>query len=139
MEFGSWDPQLSAMVNISYVGTHLSNGQPANSTACTTFFDQSGFIMGTSASFFNVSVFIPGHPSPRNLMIRHQQIFDPIHNIILGFDNSSSSAVLFMLSQLGNQFPSRAEGVADWPNVRSFSHPWLKGVTDRDPLPIALF
>jgi lysophospholipase len=56
MEFGSWDPQLSAMVNISYAGTHLTNGQPDNSTACTTFFDQTGFIMGTSASLFNVSV-----------------------------------------------------------------------------------
>jgi lysophospholipase len=58
MEFGSWDPQLSAMVNITYVGTHLTNGQPDNSTACTTSFDQVGFIMGTSASLFNVSVFI---------------------------------------------------------------------------------
>jgi lysophospholipase len=58
MEFGSWDPQLSAMVNITYVGTHLTNGQPDNSTACTTFFEQIGFIMGTSASLFNVSLFI---------------------------------------------------------------------------------
>jgi hypothetical protein len=72
-------------------------------------------------------------------MIRHQEIFDPIHNIILGFDNSSSSALLFMLSQLKNQSPSQAEGVANWPNVRSFSHSWLKGATDSDPLPVALF
>jgi len=63
MEFGSWDPQLSAMVNITYAGTHLTNGQPANDTACTTFFDQTSFVMGTSASLFNVSVFIPGHSS----------------------------------------------------------------------------
>ncbi len=63
MEFGSWDPQLSAMVNITYVGTHLTNGQPANSTACTTFFDQIGFVMATSASLFNVSIFLPGQPA----------------------------------------------------------------------------
>jgi lysophospholipase len=58
MEFGSWDPQLSAMVNITYAGTHLTNGQPANDTACTTHFDQTAFVMGSSASLFNVSVFI---------------------------------------------------------------------------------
>jgi Lysophospholipase catalytic domain len=55
MEFGSWDPSLSAMVNISYAGTHLTNGQPDNATACTTQFDETGFMMGTSASLFNVS------------------------------------------------------------------------------------
>lgn len=59
MEFGSWDPQLSAMVNMTYGGTLLNNGQPANDTACTTSFDQTGFMMGTSASLFNVSVFNP--------------------------------------------------------------------------------
>jgi len=58
MEFGSFDPQLSAMVNISYAGTHLTNGQPDNDTACTTQFDQTGFIMGTSASLFNVSKYM---------------------------------------------------------------------------------
>jgi len=58
MEFGSWDPDLSAMVNISYAGTHLTNGQPDNNTACTTQFDQTGFMMGTSASLFNVSVYM---------------------------------------------------------------------------------
>src|SRR5260370_3454937 len=118
LEFGSWDPQLSGMVNISYAGTHLTNGQPANSTACTTFFDQIGFIIGTSASFFNVSVSIPGHPAPRSSMIRHQQIFDPVHNIILGFDNSSSSTVLFMLSQLSYKFPNPTECSANQPHLR---------------------
>ena len=58
MKFGSWDPDLSAMVNMSYAGTHLTNGQPANNTACTTQFDQTGFMMGTSASLFNVSVYM---------------------------------------------------------------------------------
>ena len=63
IEFGSWDPQLSAMVNMAYGGTHLTNGQPDNDTACTTSFDQTGFIMGTSSNIFIVSVFIPDHPS----------------------------------------------------------------------------
>ena len=55
MEWGSWDPDLSAMMNMSYAGTHLNNGQPDNDTACVTNFDQAGFMMGTSASLFNVS------------------------------------------------------------------------------------
>jgi lysophospholipase len=54
MEFGSWDPNLSAMANLSYVGTHLKDGKPDNDTACVTNFDQAGFVMGTSASLFNV-------------------------------------------------------------------------------------
>jgi hypothetical protein len=60
MEWGSWDPQLSAMMNLSYAGTHLTNGQPDNNTACVTGFDDTGFMMGTSASLFNVSPFIDG-------------------------------------------------------------------------------
>ena len=58
MEWGSWDPDLSAMMNMSYAGTHLNNGLPDNSTACVTNFDQTGFMMGTSASLFNVSPFL---------------------------------------------------------------------------------
>ena len=54
-EFGSWDPNLSAMVNITYVGTNFNNGTPPNDTGCVTGFDQAGFMMGTSASLFNVS------------------------------------------------------------------------------------
>ena len=60
MEWGSWDPQLSAMMNMSYAGTHLTDGQPDNDTACVTGFDDTGFMMGTSASLFNVSPFIDG-------------------------------------------------------------------------------
>jgi len=63
MEFGSWDPSLSSMMNLSYVGTHLTNGQPDNATACTTFFDQTGFLIGSSASLFNVSFFVVRHLS----------------------------------------------------------------------------
>jgi len=51
---GSWDPNLSAMVNLTYVGTHLLNGKPENGTGCVTGFDQAGFVIGTSSSLFNV-------------------------------------------------------------------------------------
>jgi hypothetical protein len=41
-------------MNLTYVGTHLSDNKAANGTACVKGFDQAGFIMGTSASLFNV-------------------------------------------------------------------------------------
>jgi lysophospholipase len=41
-------------MNLSYAGTHLTNGKAANGSACVKGFDQAGFIMGTSASLFNV-------------------------------------------------------------------------------------
>lgn len=44
------------MVNLTYAGTHFDNGKPPNDTACVTGFDQAGFVMGTSASLFNVRI-----------------------------------------------------------------------------------
>ena len=43
-------------MNLSYAGTHLSSGRSVNGSSCVTGLDQAGFIMGTSASLFNVSV-----------------------------------------------------------------------------------
>jgi len=62
---GSWDPSLSAMVNLTYVGTHLSSGKPDNDTGCVTGFDQAGFIIGTSSSLFNVGEII----QPREYLV----------------------------------------------------------------------
>ena len=125
MEFGSWDPQLSAMANITYGGTLLNNGQPTNDTACTTAFDQTGFMMGTSASLFNVSVLslvicLRGIEAYARLQ---QQIFDRIDNTIQGFDKYSAKAILLILSRQLAEFRTRADDVAVWPNVRSFSQP----------------
>ena len=52
-EFGSWDPNLSAMVNITYVGTNFNNGTPPNDTGCVTGFDQISFLAGVSSNLFN--------------------------------------------------------------------------------------
>lgn len=46
------------MTNITFIGTNLNNGQPPNATGCVRGFDQASFMMGTSASLFNVSVSI---------------------------------------------------------------------------------
>lgn len=55
MEFASYDPFLSSGMNLSFAGTHLNNGRSLNGSACVVGFDQAGFIMGSSASLFNVS------------------------------------------------------------------------------------
>jgi len=54
MEIASFDPFLSSGMNLSYAGTHLVAGRSADGTSCVTGFDQAGFIMGSSASLFNV-------------------------------------------------------------------------------------
>lgn len=56
LEIASFDPFLSSGMNLSYAGTHLTNGRSLNGSSCTTGFDQASFVMGTSASLFNVSM-----------------------------------------------------------------------------------
>lgn len=53
MEFGSFDPYLSAFTPTESLGTHLDQGKPLTGQKCTRAFDQMSFIMGTSASLFN--------------------------------------------------------------------------------------
>ncbi|KAI0766492.1 phospholipase B [Irpex lacteus] len=96
MEFGSWDPNLSAMMNLSYAGTHLTDGKPDNDTSCVTAFDQAGFMMGTSASLFN-------------------QILDFAHNEIQSF-GKDGQALLYSLQRLLRSTRTRADDVANWPN-----------------------
>jgi hypothetical protein len=52
----------------------------------------------------------------------HQQIFDSIHKTIQGMDKNSAKAILLMVDRLVEAFRSRSDDVANWPNVRSFSH-----------------
>ncbi|KAH9972599.1 phospholipase B [Lactifluus volemus] len=97
MEWGSWDPQLSAMMNMSYAGTHLTNGRPDNDTACVTGFDDTGFMMGTSASLFN-------------------QLIDRVHNTVQGTSSSVSKAIFSLLDRQLSVLRTRADDVANWPN-----------------------
>ena len=46
------------MVNITFAGTNLTNGKPDSGSSCVTGFDQAGFVMGTSASLFNVRWYV---------------------------------------------------------------------------------
>lgn len=55
-ELGSYDPNLSAFVDVRFMGTRLLDGKPRNSSSCVTAFDQTSFIIGTSSSLFNVRI-----------------------------------------------------------------------------------
>ncbi|KAM0793568.1 hypothetical protein ACM66B_001004 [Microbotryomycetes sp. NB124-2] len=51
--YGSFDHSLRARVPLEYLGTFLNNSQPLNSSACIQYYDNAGFVIGTSASLFN--------------------------------------------------------------------------------------
>ncbi|KAG5650185.1 hypothetical protein H0H81_000391, partial [Sphagnurus paluster] len=97
LEFASYDPNLSAAMNLTYTGTHLLNGKPENGSACVTGFDQAGFIMGSSASLFN-------------------QLFDFARNSITSFSKDDSSGLLYVLSRQLREVRTRANDVANWPS-----------------------
>lgn len=96
-ELASYDPNLSAGANLTYAGTHMTNGKPENGSSCVTGFDQAGFMMGTSASLFN-------------------QILDFAHNTLNGFSDSDGAGLLYVLSRQLSQVRTRADDVANWPS-----------------------
>ncbi|KAF7376080.1 Lysophospholipase [Mycena sanguinolenta] len=99
-EIASYDPQLSAGMNLTYAGTHLTNGKADNGSACVTGFDQAGFIMGSSASLFN-------------------QIFDFGTNTLQsfsGFDSDDSNTIVYILERQLRSVRTRDDDVANWPN-----------------------
>lgn len=53
-ELGSWNPSIGAFTDVKYLGTNVSNGVPVNEGQCIAGFDNTGFIMGTSADIFNL-------------------------------------------------------------------------------------
>jgi lysophospholipase len=120
-EFGSWDPNLSAMINMSFAGTHVNNFQPANSTSCVTGFDQTGFMMGTSASLFNASRTL-FRCSLRSCLRHLQQILDFADNKLNGFDSNDGQALFYVLQRQLTEVRTRANDVANWPNVRTHPH-----------------
>ncbi|KAI3618723.1 phospholipase b [Moniliophthora roreri] len=129
-ELASYDPDLSAGANITFAGTHLTNGKPANGSACVTGFDQVGFMMGTSASLFN-------------------QILDFAHNTLEGFSDSDGAGLLYVLSRQLSQVRTRADDVANWPSpfngiknstFRDSSATWLElldGASNGENVPYA--
>ncbi|KAF8071892.1 phospholipase B [Lyophyllum atratum] len=97
LELASYDPNLSAGMNLTYAGTHLSNGKAENGSACVTGFDQAGFIMGSSASLFN-------------------QILDFAGNKLKEFSANDATGLLYVLGRQLREVRTRADDVANWPN-----------------------
>ncbi len=50
----------------------------------------------------------------------HQSILDSAHDKIEGLDDTSSKSILLLLSRQLAALRTRADDVANWPNVRSF-------------------
>ncbi|KAG1814700.1 uncharacterized protein BJ212DRAFT_348070 [Suillus subaureus] len=49
--FRSWDSHFSTLrLPLEFAGTYLTNGLPANASACVTGLDQASFVMGTGSS-----------------------------------------------------------------------------------------
>ncbi|KAF8524875.1 phospholipase B [Hysterangium stoloniferum] len=96
-EMGSFDPSLSAMANLTFVGTHLVNGRPANDTACVQGFDQASFMIGTVSSLFNIA------------LSRAKGIID-------GFDDGPAGALVNLLNRQLTRVTTRQDDVANWPN-----------------------
>ncbi|KNE99222.1 hypothetical protein PSTG_07529 [Puccinia striiformis f. sp. tritici PST-78] len=121
-EFGSYDPQLSAFIPTEFLGTSLSSGRPwIPSTlkkslqtdlkkSCVRGFDQLSFIMGSSATVFNV---VTGMPATYNAVFKKmiQRIADkaldgsitarypnPFKGVSgpMGFDRSSSDELVIV-------------------------------------------
>ncbi|KIM83371.1 hypothetical protein PILCRDRAFT_819610 [Piloderma croceum F 1598] len=97
LEFGSYDPNLSAMVNMTFAGTNLTNGNPDNGSSCVTGFDQAGFVMGASSALFRPSL-------------------DSAETTLEGFSSGDTNGILFMLDQLLKNVVTRGGDVANWPN-----------------------
>jgi len=97
-EFGSWDPDLAAMLPLKFAGTYLTNGLPTNQSDCITGFDQASFVMGTSSSFFNAVLNVTDGN--------------------FGFDtsNGDEGGMNFIFNQLSSHTPSNVMDAANWPN-----------------------
>ena len=54
-EFGSWDSGIAAFTETAYLGTNMSNGQPATAGVCVKNYDNLGYAMGTSSNIFSES------------------------------------------------------------------------------------
>ncbi|KAH0827839.1 phospholipase B [Lanmaoa asiatica] len=80
-------------------GTHLVNGLASGPSTCVTGFDQAAFLMGSSASIFNV--------------------VDGSSGNFTGFDgqNGDVTGMQFLYEQLSSRVQSRSFNVANWPNA----------------------
>ena len=94
----------------------LVNGLASNASACVTGFDQVSFMMGSSASIFNVCDFFV---FPYSGCSEFWQAVDGSNGNFTGFNNENGdiSGMQFLYGQLSSKVQSRSLNVANWPNV----------------------
>lgn len=107
------------MLPLRLAGTYLTNGIPANTSACVTGFDQASFVMGTSSSFFNVR-----HVVLESLRSRPDLLLQAALNVTdgdFGFDteDGEEGGMNSLFNQLSSHTQSDAKDAANWPNVRT--------------------
>ncbi|EIW83246.1 FabD lysophospholipase-like protein [Coniophora puteana RWD-64-598 SS2] len=120
-EFGSWDPNLAAMVYVAYVGTHLSDGSAANGK-CTMGFDQASFIIGASANNFSGNLNNGGVDgfSSSDQQVLLSQLNDPSNspnNAAANVPNPFQSVSSSTFSESGSNYLGLVDGGANGEHV----------------------
>ncbi|SJL12245.1 uncharacterized protein ARMOST_15668 [Armillaria ostoyae] len=95
LELASYDPSLSAAIDLKFAGSNLTDGKPVNDQACLEGLDETGFVMGTSSSLFN-------------------QILDSDREELM--DSEYFKVVTHLLARLLEDVRTRDDDVANWPN-----------------------
>ena len=129
------------MAPMAYSGTHLVNGIASSPSACVTGFDQVAFMMGSSASIFNVDHFLCFLIPVAHDLFSLQAVNGPNGNFT-GFDGQDGDVIgmQFLYQQLSSRVQSRSFNVANWPNVSGsavvYQRPMsyvAKGISRRQP------
>lgn len=110
-EFGSWDSRVASFAPMKFAGTSVENGKPTG--ACTTGYENLGFIAGTSSTLFNYPSL--GYDVPEPTIEGFCQLTQPIP--LTPTANSTNQAVgelpvkipAIQLAQVSDLF-------AEWPN-----------------------
>ncbi|KAK0463558.1 phospholipase B [Desarmillaria tabescens] len=95
LELASFDPSLSAAIDLKFAGSNLTNGKPVNDQACLEGLDETGFVMGTSSSLFN-------------------QILDERREQLM--NSEYFEVVTHLLARLLEDVRTQDDDVANWPN-----------------------
>ncbi|KAF4630652.1 hypothetical protein G7Y89_g7491 [Cudoniella acicularis] len=110
-EFGSWDSDLSAFMQTSYLGTSMKNGIPTTSL-CTKDYDNLGFIAATSSNIWStlcLSVPVPENSSS-SLADTLAAIVDEAHEITTS-DEYARYPNPFYEYQSSTQVPNSANDI----------------------------
>ncbi|KAG7448332.1 phospholipase B [Guyanagaster necrorhizus] len=95
LELASYDPSLSAAMDLKFAGSNLTDGKPVDDRVCIEGLDEIGFVMGTSSSMFN-------------------QILDEDTEKFQ--EDKYFEVMTYLLARLLEDVRTRDDDVANWPN-----------------------